>query len=81
MAVELLKFRTAVDPKSKSKSKPQNLSNMEPVFALLINVLSGYLVGDSRKNELYVGQHMDFFLNQISDSSVSFIMNIQDIFC
>lgn len=60
IAVELLKFRT---------SGQANLSYMEPLFASLISFLSIYLQGNSRKNELYMGRHMDFFLNQIGDTT------------
>lgn len=79
IAVSLLKFRTKYREKAEAPptkdQRPQSptedyLLPVEPVFAALISLLKGYLVGDSRKNELYMGRHMDFFLNQIGDSSV-----------
>ncbi|XP_075250138.1 inositol 1,4,5-trisphosphate-gated calcium channel ITPR2-like isoform X3 [Convolutriloba macropyga] len=36
------------------------------IFVKCYDVLDTYLLGDSRKNELYIAGHMEFFLTQIS---------------
>ena len=61
MSVELLRFR----------SKTRLAASLEGVFSALIGLLSAYLSGDSRKNELYMGRHMDFFIKLIDDSAGS----------
>lgn len=41
------------------------------------NVLYTYLMGDSRKNELYIAKYIDFFLSQFELKEVSGPMNIK----
>lgn len=41
------------------------------------NVLYTYLMGDSRKNELYIAKYIDFFLSQFELKEVSWTMNIK----
>jgi hypothetical protein len=36
----------------------------------MMQLLNGYVMGESRKNELYLGRHVDFFLTQIEDNVV-----------
>ena len=47
-----------------------HLSNLELMYGALINLLNSYVHGESRKNELYLGRHLDFFLTQIADAQV-----------
>ena len=39
-------------------------SHLQRVFAKSYDVLYHYLQGDSRKNELYIAKHIDFFQTQ-----------------
>lgn len=43
------------------------------IFVEAYNVLYTYLMGDSRKNELYIAKYIDFFLTQFEYKSVSII--------
>ena len=43
---------------------------MTNVFVEAYNVLYTYLMGDSRKNELYIAKYIDFFLTQFEYKSV-----------
>lgn len=63
--------------KKKQEARQQNQQNefLEPLFGKLMNLLASYLNGESRKNELYLGRHMDFFLAQIADTTVSTIIS------
>ena len=63
MAVKMLKFRDV-------KANAVDMKPLEPIFVELISLLSAYLNGESRKNELYLGRHLDFILGQIEDPAV-----------
>lgn len=43
-----------------------NSSRSTPVMVQVYGVLNGYLKGDSRKNELWLARHMEFFLKSIA---------------
>jgi inositol 1,4,5-triphosphate receptor type 1 len=44
---------------------------MTNIFVEAYNVLYTYLMGNSRKNELYIAKYIDFFLTQFEYKSVS----------
>lgn len=46
-------------------------SHLTKIFVEAYNVLYTYLMGDSRKNELYIAKYIDFFLSQFELKEVS----------
>ena len=65
--------------------------HLQKIFAKSYDVLYHYLQGNSRKNELYIAKHIDFFQTQfelgvsiqmistyrkISDGIIDFLLNI-----
>ena len=43
---------------------------MNSLLADCLNLLNAYLRGDSRKNELYMGKHLEFFLEQMQEAVI-----------
>lgn len=52
-------------------------SHLTKIFVEAYNVLYTYLMGDSRKNELYIAKYIDFFLSQFELKEVSWPINIK----
>ena len=45
-------------------------SHMTKIFVAAYHVLYAYLMGNSRKNELYIAKYIDFFLTQFEIKEV-----------
>ena len=51
-------------------SYTSNFSHMTRIFVAAYHVLYAYLMGNSRKNELYIAKYIDFFLTQFEIKEV-----------
>ena len=51
-------------------SNMSNFSHMTRIFVAAYHVLYAYLMGNSRKNELYIAKYIDFFLTQFEIKEV-----------
>ena len=51
---------------------------MTNIFVEAYDVLYRYLMGNSRKNELYIAKYIDFFLTQFEYKSVSTALFVMD---
>ena len=48
-----------------------SIRHLTKIFLEAYDVLYTYLMGDSRKNELYIAKYIDFFLTQFEYKEVS----------
>ena len=58
----------------KSPFHGQDQYHMTKIFVAAYHVLYAYLMGNSRKNELYIAKYIDFFLTQFEIKEVSFFL-------